>query len=182
PWGCLDLGDNSANRLEVHAPLTDLKDEPDPNAISHYLYSTLIRFSVKDSPNQRLLLEDIYSALADRFPYFKAASPGWKNSIRNSLSLNPCFERVPRSSTDRGQGHYWAVSDGSGSIDAGFRVHRMRTKKLKGTKSAAATVAAPYPTPTYNTITPAPEVPIAGPSTHPRHTYQHARIPRDHAL
>ncbi|CAE7206303.1 unnamed protein product [Rhizoctonia solani] len=58
--------------------LSDLKDGPNPNAKPHYPYSTLIRFAIKNSPNLRLLLEDIYSVLVSRFPYFKTTPPGWK--------------------------------------------------------------------------------------------------------
>ncbi|KAL5631619.1 hypothetical protein ACGC1H_007218 [Rhizoctonia solani] len=148
--------------------LDDLKDGPNPNSKPFYPYSTLIRYAIKGSPNQRLLLEDIYFALASRFPYFRNAPPGWKNSIRHNLSLNPCFEKIPRPLTDRGKGHYWTVND---SIDPRTGVHRVRKKKSKGTKSTASTAAAPYPAPTYDTTAPPPEVPTAGPSTQATYPY-----------
>ncbi|EUC58748.1 fork head domain protein [Rhizoctonia solani AG-3 Rhs1AP] len=148
--------------------LDDLKDGPNPNSKPFYPYSTLIRYAIKGSPNQRLLLEDIYFALASRFPYFRNAPPGWKNSIRHNLSLNPCFEKIPRPLTDRGKGHYWTVND---SIDPRTGVHRVRKKKSKGTKSTAATAAAPYPAPTYDTTAPPSEVPTAGPSTQATYPY-----------
>ncbi|CAE6507279.1 unnamed protein product [Rhizoctonia solani] len=124
--------------------LDDLKDGPNPNSKPFYPYSTLIRYAIKGSPNQRLLLEDIYFALASRFPYFRNAPPGWKAR------------------------HYWTVND---SIDPRTGVHRVRKKKSKGTKSAAATAAAPYPAPTYDTTAPPPEVPTAGPSTQAPYPY-----------
>ncbi|TFY60570.1 hypothetical protein EVJ58_g5071 [Rhodofomes roseus] len=105
--------------------LDSLRDGP-PGSKPFYPYSTLIRYAIKGSPNQKLLLEDIYYAIESRFPYFRSAPPGWKNSVRHNLSLNPCFEKVPRPLTDRGKGSYWIVND---NVDPRTGVHRVRKKK-----------------------------------------------------
>jgi len=110
--------------------LDSLRDGP-PGSKPFYPYSTLIRYAIKGSPNQKLLLEDIYYAIESRFPYFKSAPSGWKNSVRHNLSLNPCFEKVARPLTDRGKGHYWTVND---TVDPRTGVHRVRKKKNKGGK------------------------------------------------
>ncbi|KAG6378497.1 hypothetical protein JVT61DRAFT_12757 [Boletus reticuloceps] len=110
--------------------LDSLRDGP-PGSKPFYPYSTLIRYAIKGSPNQKLLLEDIYYAIESRFPYFRAAPSGWKNSVRHNLSLNPCFEKVPRPLTDRGKGSYWTVND---NVDPRTGVHRVRKKKPKGAK------------------------------------------------
>ncbi|KAJ7179390.1 hypothetical protein C8R46DRAFT_1073620 [Mycena filopes] len=103
--------------------LDSLRDGP-PGSKPFYPYSTLIRYAIKGSPNQKLLLEDIYYAIESR------DSPnGWKNSVRHNLSLNPCFEKVPRPLTDRGKGSYWTVND---NVDPRTGVHRIRKKKTKG--------------------------------------------------
>ncbi|KAI0663324.1 hypothetical protein C8Q70DRAFT_907932 [Cubamyces menziesii] len=107
--------------------LDSLRDGP-PGSKPFYPYSTLIRYAIKGSPNQKLLLEDIYYAIESRFPYFRTAPPGWKNSVRHNLSLNPCFEKVPRPLTDRGKGSYWTVND---NVDPRTGVHRVRKKKGK---------------------------------------------------
>ncbi|KAJ3990285.1 hypothetical protein F5890DRAFT_1569819 [Lentinula detonsa] len=105
--------------------LDSLRDGP-PGSKPFYPYSTLIRYAIKGSPNQKLLLEDIYYAIESRFPYFRTAPNGWKNSVRHNLSLNPCFEKVPRPLTDRGKGSYWTVND---NVDPRTGVHRVRKKK-----------------------------------------------------
>ncbi|KAJ6510074.1 hypothetical protein C8R47DRAFT_964734 [Mycena vitilis] len=110
--------------------LDSLRDGP-PGSKPFYPYSTLIRYAIKGSPNQKLLLEDIYYAIESRFPYFRTAPNGWKNSVRHNLSLNPCFEKVPRPLTDRGKGSYWTVND---NVDPRTGVHRIRKKKSKGAK------------------------------------------------
>ncbi|KIP07029.1 hypothetical protein PHLGIDRAFT_35648 [Phlebiopsis gigantea 11061_1 CR5-6] len=114
--------------------LDSLRDGP-PGSKPFYPYSTLIRYAIKGAPNQKLLLEDIYYAIESRFPYFRTAPPGWKNSVRHNLSLNPCFEKVPRPLTDRGKGSYWTVND---NVDPRTGVHRVRKKKPKsvGKKSS----------------------------------------------
>ncbi|KAJ6599345.1 hypothetical protein DFH09DRAFT_33032 [Mycena vulgaris] len=110
--------------------LDSLRDGP-PGSKPFYPYSTLIRYAIKGSPNQKLLLEDIYYAIESRFPYFRTAPNGWKNSVRHNLSLNPCFEKVPRPLTDRGKGSYWTVND---NVDPRTGVHRIRKKKSKSAK------------------------------------------------
>ncbi|KAJ7638569.1 hypothetical protein FB45DRAFT_903250 [Roridomyces roridus] len=114
--------------------LDSLRDGP-PGSKPFYPYSTLIRYAIKGSPNQKLLLEDIYYAIESRFPYFRTAPNGWKNSVRHNLSLNPCFEKVPRPLTDRGKGSYWTVND---NVDPRTGVHRIRKKKTKGGKGRAS--------------------------------------------
>ncbi|KAJ7862313.1 hypothetical protein B0H13DRAFT_2567488 [Mycena leptocephala] len=113
-----------------HHNLDSLRDGP-PGSKPCYPYSTLIRYAIKGSPNQKLLLEDIYYAIQSRFPYFRTAPNGWKNSIRHNLSLNPSFEKVPRPLTDRGKGSYWTVNN---NVDPRTGVHRTRKKKTKCTK------------------------------------------------
>lgn len=90
--------------------LADLKDCP-PGVKPYHAYSTLIRYAIKGSPGGefyyqitrgrffretemkfrffggvgKLLLEDIYEALMNRFEYFRTAPPGWKVRVPSSF-------------------------------------------------------------------------------------------------
>ncbi|KAG8903774.1 hypothetical protein FRB99_002764 [Tulasnella sp. 403] len=146
---------NAKGKEPARVSLADLKDCP-PGVKPYHAYSTLIRYAIKGSPTGKLLLEDIYEALMLRFEYFRTAPPGWKNSVRHNLSLNPMFVKVERPLTDRGKGYYWTVRDEEG-IDARTGVHRNRKKKQVAASigpSAAGsarqtrqTAPAPYPQP-----------------------------------
>lgn len=64
-----------------------------------------------------------------------ANNPSSQNSVRHNLSLNPCFEKIPRPLTDRGKGAYWIVND---KIDPRSGVHRERKKKTNRKKESAS--------------------------------------------
>ena len=71
-------------------------------------YIGLIGKAILSSPQQRLVLGDIYNYILTHYPYFRNKGPGWRNSIRHNLSLNDCFVKVGRS--PNGKGHFWAIN------------------------------------------------------------------------
>lgn len=94
-----------------------------------YPYSTIIRYAIQGSPRQRLTLSELYETMEARFPWFKTAGSGWKNSVRHNLSLNRCFEKVARPITEPGKGSYWTVN--LNGPEGTRRVRKRRSKKAK---------------------------------------------------
>ena len=71
-------------------------------------YIGLIGKAILSSPQQKLVLGDIYSYILTNYPYFRNKGPGWRNSVRHNLSLNDCFVKMGRSPS--GKGHFWAIN------------------------------------------------------------------------
>ncbi|KAB5593973.1 hypothetical protein CTheo_2574 [Ceratobasidium theobromae] len=109
----VDTRSNSPSKSEIDPELAglDALEDGRPGERPAYPFTTLIRYAIKGSPHGRLLLEDIYNAIQTRYPYFATAPGGWKNSVRHTLSLMTCFEKVPRLLTEPGKGSYWTVND-----------------------------------------------------------------------
>ncbi|ORX80187.1 fork head transcription factor, partial [Basidiobolus meristosporus CBS 931.73] len=74
-----------------------------------YPYAKLIAQAILTSQTQALTLNEIYTWIVDKYPYYKTATSGWKNSIRHNLSLNKMFLRVPRAINEPGKGSYWTI-------------------------------------------------------------------------
>ncbi|KAG7260004.1 hypothetical protein CRUP_020751, partial [Coryphaenoides rupestris] len=65
-----------------------------------YSFSSLIFMAIEGSPNKLLPVKGIYEWIVNRFPYYRTASGGWRNSVRHNLSLSKSFRRIQR---DKGQ-------------------------------------------------------------------------------
>lgn len=66
------------------------------NSKPPYSFSCLIFMAIEDSPVKALPVKEVYAWILDRFPYFRNAPTGWKNSVRHNLSLNKCFRKVEK--------------------------------------------------------------------------------------
>lgn len=62
-------------------------------------FACMIFMALESSPTKTLPVKDIYDWIVWKFPFYRSASSGWKNSIRHNLSLNKCFRKVDRYST-----------------------------------------------------------------------------------
>ena len=60
-------------------------------------YIGLIAEAILSSPEEKLILSDIYNYILTHYPYFRNKGTGWRNSIRHNLSLNDCFVKAGRS-------------------------------------------------------------------------------------
>lgn len=115
-------------------------DDPPPGEKPNYPYPTLTKLAIYGSERKKLTLQEIYSALEERFEWFRqrtTSDSAWKRSIRHLLSLNKTFRKVPRPVTDPGKGSYWIVdySQGEGN-------KRLRKRNKKPTKALLARKAA----------------------------------------
>jgi len=74
--------------------------------------------------------------MENRYPWFKTAGQGWKNSVRHNLSLNKCFAKISRPITEPGKGAYWTVD-----LEAGEGNKRPRKRNKKPRKGQQPNVA-----------------------------------------
>ncbi|XP_077465981.1 uncharacterized protein LOC144082599 [Stigmatopora argus] len=76
-----------------------------------YSFSSLIFMAIEDSSDKRLPVKDIYGWIVNKFPYYRTASTGWRNSVRHNLSLSKSFRRMERDKSQSvGKGSLWCVS------------------------------------------------------------------------
>jgi hypothetical protein len=137
-------------RGTLHIPLykaVNLWALPDPpeGEKPNQPYPILIKLAIYGSPNKQLALQEIYTALEDRFQWFKLRrnEKAWKvgfhsdslpmkphgyaqNSIRHNLSLNKVFKHVPRAIAEPGKGSYWQLDCSGGE---GYKRPRKRCSK-----------------------------------------------------
>ncbi|KAG4066968.1 hypothetical protein HA402_007716 [Bradysia odoriphaga] len=78
-------------------------------------YINMIAMAIRDSPQKKLTLSEIYNYLQKKYDFFRGQYVGWKNSVRHNLSLNECFVKIPKGIGlgKPGKGHYWTIDSKS---------------------------------------------------------------------
>ncbi|KAJ3490846.1 hypothetical protein NLI96_g1105 [Meripilus lineatus] len=114
-------------RVPVH--LDSLEDVPEGEK-PPYSYPALIQLAIIGSERKRLTLQGIYTAIEERFPFFRTfPESAWQSTIRHTLSLKSCFRSVDRPITEPGKGNYWVVDYSFGDGNKRTRKRNPRPKK-----------------------------------------------------
>ncbi|XP_067831577.1 forkhead box protein N2-like [Heptranchias perlo] len=88
----------------------ELEAKPQGTSKPPYSFNCLISMAIEGSPAQCSLVKEIYQWILDRYPYFKRAPVGGKNSVRHNLSLNRCFKRVEKQEREAlGKCSFWCI-------------------------------------------------------------------------
>ncbi|KAH8831962.1 hypothetical protein DL96DRAFT_1589513 [Flagelloscypha sp. PMI_526] len=139
--------DRLKHELNIHysQPLTlESVQDPGPEQRPVNLVA-LTQVAILSSQNQQLKLQEIYSALAERFEFFRANSgekAPWKGSIRHMLSLHKEFVQVDRK--ERGRGRPWVVTGLTGYTR---QRHRSGRGGRRGSTSSPGSPSIPEPLP-----------------------------------
>lgn len=110
---CIDNEHSTTPVLTNDGNETRHIETPDP-VKPDISYIELVAKAIMSSPDNSILLADIYSWIEDNFPYYKHTKNSWRNSIRHNLSVNECFVKSKR--VKNGRGFYWSIH--SSCIDA----------------------------------------------------------------
>jgi Forkhead domain/FHA domain len=73
-------------------------------------YVCFIYDAIMASPGKKLNLQQIYSAIERKYPYFKfkVNTPGWQSSVRHNLGQHAAFTKVEKD----GKGYLWGIKPG----------------------------------------------------------------------
>ncbi|XP_031555336.1 forkhead box protein C1-B-like [Actinia tenebrosa] len=103
-WSWWGLQNQRLPSMYRFASFSNASDDEKPTQS----YIGLIAEAILSSPEEKLILSDIYGFILGNYPYFRNKGTGWRNSIRHNLSLNDCFVKAGRS--QNGKGHFWAIN------------------------------------------------------------------------
>lgn len=69
-------------------------------------YVALVGMAILSSGDNKMLLNDIYTYIIDRFPYYDNQQKAWRSNVRHSLSINCCFYKNRRAESGK---FYWSL-------------------------------------------------------------------------
>uniref|UniRef100_A0A914HIY6 Fork-head domain-containing protein n=1 Tax=Globodera rostochiensis TaxID=31243 RepID=A0A914HIY6_GLORO len=131
-YGKKDDDDDDENRPKSCAIASKCHHQKPP-----FSYIALISMAIVNSKEKKLTLSQICEFIINKFEYYRAKFPAWQNSIRHNLSLNDCFQKLPREPGNPGKGNYWYLDpNAEGMFDNGSFLRRRKRYKRKQTPPA----------------------------------------------
>ena len=98
-----------------------------------YSYIALITLAIMSKPERKATLAEICQYIRETFPYYREnCKQGWENSIRHNLSLNQCFQKLPREHGKPGKGHFWVIDPGARHMFDDGSYRRRKRRYMKG--------------------------------------------------
>ncbi|CAJ0837552.1 11526_t:CDS:10 [Entrophospora sp. SA101] len=90
-----DILESNRVLLETNRKLINNREKPP------YSYSSLIGQAILQSPEKKLIVNDIFKWISSTYPYYSTNQGSWKNSIRHNLSKSKMFIRVENGNSPR---------------------------------------------------------------------------------
>ncbi|KAF9061796.1 fork head domain-containing protein [Rhodocollybia butyracea] len=107
--------------------------DPPPGKKPDAQLETLVQLAIYGSARRKLTLQEIYSAIEDRFEYYRHVHK-WKSSIRHMLSLKSVFVPTERPASAPGRGKYWQID---ANVTFKYKRPRRRGSGKRGPKGTA---------------------------------------------
>ncbi|KAJ4466753.1 hypothetical protein J3R30DRAFT_2214172 [Lentinula aciculospora] len=126
----LDAGPTlrSAFRIPPELPINlSILPDPVPGERPAVPLEALVQLAIYGSSRGKLTLQEIYSAIEDRFEYFRSTDRKWRASIRHMLSLRSIFVLTERPATAPGRGSYWQLD-----VSVTMKYKRPRKRRVPG--------------------------------------------------
>ena len=106
-YSSLNTNQEIPMQSQVNAKQTTVLPENCSHSKPDISYIELVAKAIMSSPNNSVLLADIYRWIEDNYPYYRNTKNSWRNSIRHNLSVNECFVKSRR--VKNGRGFYWSI-------------------------------------------------------------------------
>ncbi|KAL7034803.1 hypothetical protein ACKWTF_008102 [Chironomus riparius] len=148
--------------------------KPEKPAMS---YINMIVMAIKDSPQKRRTLSEIYKYLQSKYSFFNGEYNGWKNSVRHNLSLNECFKKLPKECGKPGKGHYWTIDASAEYMfeDEGSLRRRPRGFRRKQQMKSFSNSSSFYPPSSYDSAQlNVADIPNCYPSSYPSYSHEYS--------
>nr|CAE51210.1 forkhead foxF [Suberites domuncula] len=98
-----------------------------------YSYIALITLAIMSKAERKATLAEICQYIRETFSYYREnCKQGWENSIRHNLSLNQCFQKLPREQGKPGKGHYWVIDPGARHMFDDGSYRRRKRRYMRG--------------------------------------------------